>query len=72
MRQGDAVWSSLFAAGVAYEISVLRSKRDDDTLTRAVRRWMHTSHPVGKAAFAVGWAGFSVWWVRHIVNGGLA
>lgn len=69
MRQGDAVWGSLLAAGVAYEIAALCTSRDDDTLSRATRRWTYAHHPVGKVTFGIGWTAFSVWWVRHVIRG---
>lgn len=72
MRQGDAVWGALLTAGLAYEVSSLVLDRDDDTLSRATRRWAHTHHPAGKALFIAGWSCFSVWWMKHVVSGGLS
>lgn len=66
--KSDLVWGALAAAGLAYEVYTLRTKRLDYTLTRTTRRTFKTSHPFGKAAFAVGWGWFAVWFMRHILE----
>jgi len=69
--QANAVWAALLVAGVGYEITALRMRQDDATLTRFTRRVARTHHPMGKAAFTIGWSAFSFWWVSHVIRGGL-
>jgi len=65
--KSDLVWGALAAAGIAYEVYTLRSDLER-TLTRTTRRTFRTKHPVGKAAFAIGWGWFAVWFMRHILE----
>lgn len=62
------VWGGLFAAGLAYEVYGLHAPEGGYTLSEVTRALFHTSHPVGKAVFLVGYVGFSAWFVPHIVN----
>jgi hypothetical protein len=67
--QSDLVWGALAAAVIGYEVYTLRSPdRLDRTLTRTTRRYFRTSHPYGKAAFAVGWGWVATWFMRHILE----
>lgn len=66
--KSDLVWGTLAAAGIAYEVYTLRSDLER-TLTRTTRRTFRTKHPAGKAAFAIGWGWFAVWFMRHILEG---
>ena len=66
--KSDAVWGAVAAVAVGYEVYTLKSDKLEYTLTRTTRRYFKTSHPVGKAAFAVGWGWFSVWFMRHILE----
>jgi len=61
------VWGTLAAAVVGYEVYTLRTKLDH-TLSRTTRRTFKTHHPVGKAAFAIGWGWFATWFMRHIME----
>ena len=67
MTKSDAVWGALVGTAVAYEVYTLRTELDA-TLTRTARRAFRTQHPYGKAAFAVGWGWFAMWFMRHILE----
>lgn len=64
----DAVWGLILGAGVGFELWAMR-RRLDHTFTRRTRRHFRTHHPVGKAAFIVGWTGLWAWYLKHIVKG---
>lgn len=66
--QSDLVWGVLAASVIGYEVYTLRANRLDWTLTRTTRRAFRVKHPVGKAAFLMGWGAFSLWFARHIVE----
>lgn len=61
------VWGALIAAGVIYEAYGVLGDVEGDTLSEVTRAVFHTSHPVGKAAFALGWGALTAWFVPHIV-----
>lgn len=65
--KSDLVWGSLAAAVIGYEVYTLRTELDH-TLTRTTRRTFKTSHPVGKAVFAIGWGYCATWFMRHIIE----
>ena len=69
MSGEDAMWAALFAAGATYEAYAIWRKEFDRTASRTTRRWFRTHHPVGAAAFTVGWMGFALWFAVHIVKG---
>lgn len=66
--KSDAVWGAIAATVIGYEVYTLRAAKLDHTLTRTVRRAFRTSHPVGKAGFAIGWGWFATWMMRHILE----
>jgi hypothetical protein len=52
-----------------FETWALINKRDGDTLSENTRRLFRTrTSKVGRAAFAVGWTGFSAWFLLHILT----
>lgn len=65
--KSDLVWGSLAVAVIGYEVYTLRTELEH-TLTRTTRRTFKTSHPMGKAAFALGWGWFATWMMRHILE----
>lgn len=65
--QPDRVWGSLGAAGLTYEAYGLFGGVEGDTLSERLREWFHTDHPLGKVAFVGAYAGFSAWFLPHIV-----
>lgn len=67
-RGEDALWPVLLIAVTALELEAIRQGDLDRTITRTTRRWFRTQHPAGKAAFVVTWAGFSIWYARHILS----
>jgi hypothetical protein len=66
--KSDLVWGSLAATVIAYEVYTLKSDKLDHTLTRTTRRTFKTTHPAGKAVFAIGWGWFATWFMRHILE----
>lgn len=66
--KSDLVWGAIAATVVGYEVYTLRTDRLDHTLTRTARRTFRTTHPYGKAVFAVGWGWFATWFMRHILE----
>ncbi|MYW67155.1 hypothetical protein GTY65_24250 [Streptomyces sp. SID8379] len=60
------VWSCLFGA---FETIALVNRREGDTLSENFRRLFHTrTSKAGRAVFAVGWSGFSAWFLIHILT----
>lgn len=66
--KSDLVWGAIATTVIGYEVYTLRADKLDYTLTRTTRRAFRVKHPVGKAAFAVGWGWFAVWFMRHILE----
>lgn len=66
--RSDLVWGAIATTIIGYEAYTIRSNKLDSTLTRTTRRAFRVKHPVGKAAFALGWGWFSVWFMRHILE----
>lgn len=64
--QAKMVWSSLFAAGLAYEAWALRAPKDGYTLSEVIREVFRVNEKAGKAIFLGGYVGFSAWFVPHI------
>lgn len=59
-------WTCMFAVA---ETIALVNRREGDTLSETVRALFHTrTSKAGRAVFAVGWAGFSVWFAIHILT----
>ncbi|MEV7512062.1 hypothetical protein AB0O57_29310 [Streptomyces sp. NPDC091201] len=59
-------WTVIFAIA---ETIALVNRRENDTLSETTRRLFRTrTSKVGRAAFAVGWGGFSVWFAIHILT----
>lgn len=68
MAKSDVVWGCVVGAGAAYETYTLRRELDDSTLSETTRRVFRTRTRAGKIVFVTSWAGFSVWWVHHILT----
>lgn len=68
MSEADYIWAALILAGAAYEVHTLRNRRNLDTLSETTRRWFQVRTPVGRAVFALGWVGFSVWFLLHVLE----
>jgi hypothetical protein len=65
---GDVVWGGLILAGAGFEVYALRNAREGDTLSESTRRWFRVHTKAGAIVFAVGWVGFSVWYLAHILG----
>ncbi|MFG2512685.1 hypothetical protein [Streptomyces sp. NPDC048584] len=64
-----AIWIAWTAAFAVAEGIALANRRDEDTLSENVRRLFRTrTSRAGRAAFAVGWFGFSGWFALHILT----
>lgn len=68
METADLVWGGLLLAGVAFEAYTLRNGRSGDTLSETTRRVFRVRSKVGRAAFALGWTGFAIWYLLHILE----
>lgn len=67
MNRGDvAVWSALFALGVAFEFRELREGPNGVPLSRLLRSVFRTEHPAGAALFRASLTVGSVVLARHI------
>jgi hypothetical protein len=63
------VWSAWTSGFALYETWALINRKDDDTLSENVRRLFHVrTSKLGRAAFTIGWTGFSGWFLLHILN----
>lgn len=63
----DYVWGLLVGAGLLYEAHTIRTKAPGDTFSEKVRRLFYTHTKPGRAVFTATWAGFSVWFLLHIL-----
>ncbi|QNN52489.1 hypothetical protein [Nocardioides mesophilus] len=63
----EAVWATLFGAGIAYEVHEIRA-RSGGTLSEVVRLVVRVDTPAGRAAFLMGWGAFAAWFAQHIVT----
>lgn len=68
MTQSDVVWSSLIAAGTAYEVYTLVTARQGDTLSETTRRWFQVRTSTGRIVFTFTWLAFATWYLIHIVS----
>ncbi|OEJ21098.1 hypothetical protein [Streptomyces subrutilus] len=60
------LWTVVFAVA---ETIALVNRREGDTLSETTRRLFRTrTSKAGRAAFAVGWIGFSGWFAIHILS----
>ncbi|MFE9455995.1 hypothetical protein [Streptomyces californicus] len=62
----NVIWTTLFAAGAAYEAYAIANKVQGDTLSERVRALFNVKRKPGRGLFVVAWAGFSVWFLFHI------
>jgi hypothetical protein len=67
MNHSAAIWGTLFGAGTAYEIyAILRLPHG--SISHHTRTIARVHHPVGKAAFVIGWGAFAVWYALHVID----
>lgn len=69
MTTADFIWGGIIVAGGAFETFALLNRRDGDTLSETTRRAFRTRTTYGRAAFALSWSAFSVWYLGHILWG---
>lgn len=60
-------WLAWLAAFAVIEGAALVNRRGGDTFSEYTRKWFATHTKPGRAAFAVAWVGFSVWYLVHIL-----
>jgi hypothetical protein len=66
---GDLVWGGILLAGVIAETIALRNKHTEDTLSERTRAWFRVRNSkVGRTTFTVGWIGFAIWFLLHILE----
>jgi hypothetical protein len=68
METADFVWGGLLVAGAAFEAYALTAGRQRDTLSETTRRLFKVRTPLGRAAFALSWAGFAIWYLLHVLE----
>lgn len=69
MEDADYIWGGLLLAGAAVEVWALRTAKAGDTLSESTRRWFRIkTSRVGRLVFAAAWAGFSTWYLLHILD----
>jgi len=68
MGPSDVIWASVFVLGTAVEVWALRNGREGDTLSERIRAWFRVDTRTGKVVFTVGWVGFSVWFLSHVLG----
>ena len=65
------IWGTMLVIGLAFEAYAIWSKKQGDTLSEHTRRVFFVNTKAGRAVFTVFWAGFSVWFLLHIVTGAM-
>ncbi|MFD3926543.1 hypothetical protein [Streptomyces sp. NPDC058614] len=68
MTTADQLWGTLLLIVVAYEIYILGNVESGGTLSERVRAWLRVHTRPGRALFAIGWTGFTVWLLLHILT----
>lgn len=69
METSDWIWAGIILAGAAFETYALRGKKEGDTLSEVTRALFRTRKgKAGRVAFGVAWAGFSVWFLGHVLD----
>lgn len=68
MEAADILWGGVLVTAAAVEVYGLFNKQAGDTLSERVRVWFRTHTRPGRAAFAVAWIVFSVWFFFHILD----
>jgi hypothetical protein len=68
MEDADFVWGGLLLAGAAIETWALCTARSGDTLSETTRRAFRVNTRAGRIVFGGAWAGFSVWFLAHILG----
>lgn len=61
-------WGLVGAGVLALELYTIYNEDDGDTLSEVTRAVARVHHPVGKAAWTLGWGGFAYWYWRHILD----
>ncbi len=64
----QVIWTAIIGGALLLEAEGLRRKRYEHTLSHTTRYVFRTHHPFGKAAFTVGWAALSVWFIPHVLK----
>ncbi|MFE2723915.1 hypothetical protein [Kitasatospora sp. NPDC059327] len=68
MTTADLIWALVLGVGAVVEAYALCSRKLGDTLSERTRAWLHVRTKPGRALFTVGWCGFSVWFLLHILT----
>jgi hypothetical protein len=62
------LWIGWFLIFAIVEAFALHNDMPGDTLSEHVRKWLSVHTKLGRSIFLVVWAGFSVWFLVHIVT----
>lgn len=66
--RGTATWAGLLLVGAVVECVALRRQMHEHTLSHATRTVFRTHTPSGRAAFILGWASLTAWFLPHILK----
>lgn len=61
------IWSAAIGGLIIYDIRCDRDDIPGNTLSEVIRTHVRTHHPVGRAAFLLGWGTLTAWFVPHIL-----
>jgi hypothetical protein len=64
----NVAWGVVLGSGVALEAYALRYGQQGDTLSERTRAWWRVDTRPGRIAFTACWAGFSTWYLLHILK----
>lgn len=67
-RPAAQAWAVTFALAGGLEVVALLWPQRYQTLSSATRHLFRTDTRAGRAAFRLTWAGFGVWFYRHILH----
>lgn len=72
MRAARVFWASFWVVGWAFQLHALlfRPPGAGETFSENTRWWWHVDTRAGKIAFTAAYAGFSAWFVPHVLFGG--
>ncbi|MER5223838.1 hypothetical protein [Streptomyces flaveus] len=69
MTTPELIWADLLVLGLAYELFTLPDTEEGNTVSERVRAWFRIHTRPSRAIFAIGWTGFTVWFLMHVIAG---
>ncbi|MEU5093712.1 hypothetical protein [Streptomyces sp. NPDC020996] len=68
MTPPELLWANLLVLGLAYELFTMVDSEGGNTVSERVRARFRVHTRPGRAAFAMAWTGFAVWFLVHILT----